>query len=59
VDGDSSELIIESTLKFLTYFDQVDDSFQEQFNDVYLEFYNQLESRTKECDVLLSEVSTF
>lgn len=49
--------IIESTPKFLTLFDQIDDLFQEEFDDVYLEFYNQLENRTKECDVLLSEVS--
>lgn len=31
--------------------------FLEQFDDVYLEFYNQLEDRTKECDLLLGEVS--
>jgi hypothetical protein len=47
---------IESTPKFLTMFDQVEDLFLNQFDDVYLEFYNQLENRTKECDVLLGEV---
>lgn len=49
--------IVESTPKFLTLYDQIDDLFQNQFDDVYLEFYNQLENRTKECDVLLEEVS--
>lgn len=39
-------------------FDQVDETFLDQFDDVYLEFYNQLDNRTKECDVLLSEVSS-
>lgn len=53
---DPFNTVIESTPKFLTFFDQVEDSFLEQFDDVYLEFYNQLESRTKECDGLLSEV---
>lgn len=38
-------------------FDEIDDMFQHQFDDVYLEFYNQLDDRTKECDVLLGEVS--
>lgn len=47
---------IESTPKFLTLFDQIDDIFLDEFDDVYLEFYNQLGNRTKECDVLLSEV---
>lgn len=54
---DPFEATIESTPKFLTFFDQVDDMFLDQFDDVHLEFYNQLENRTKECDVLLSEVS--
>lgn len=49
--------VIESTPKFLTLFDQVDDMFLDQFDDVNLEFYNQLDNRTKECDVLLREVS--
>lgn len=48
---------IESTPAFLTMYDHVDDLFLDQFDDVYLEFYNQLDSRTKECDVLLGEVS--
>lgn len=30
--------------------------FLDEFDDVYLEFYNQLENRTKECDHLLGEV---
>lgn len=49
--------IIESTPKFLTLYDQIDELFLDQFDDVYLEFYNQLEDRTKECDALLGEVS--
>lgn len=31
--------------------------FLDQFDDVYLEFYNQLDTRTRACDVLLGEVS--
>lgn len=50
--------IIESTPKFLTYYDQIEDLFHEQFDDVYLDFYNQLENRTQECDALLGEVSS-
>jgi hypothetical protein len=49
--------IVESTPKFLTLYDQIDDLFLNQFDDVYFEFYEQLENRTKECDVLLGEVS--
>jgi hypothetical protein len=49
--------IVESTPKFLTLYDQIDDLFLNQFDDVYFEFYDQLENRTKECDVLLGEVS--
>lgn len=51
--------IVESTPKFLTLYDQIDDLFLNQFDDVYLEFYNQLENRTKECDVLLGEVCNY
>lgn len=49
--------IVESTPKFLKLYEQIDDLFLNQFDDVYLEFYNQLENRTQECDVLLDEVS--
>jgi hypothetical protein len=51
--------VVESTPKFLTLYDQIDDLFLNQFDDVYLEFYNQLEERTMECDVLLGEVKDF
>lgn len=51
--------VIESTPEFLTYYDQTEDLFLEQFDDVYLDFYNQLENQTQECDVLLGEVSSF
>lgn len=57
VKGHTFDSIVESTPKFLTLFDQLDDLFLDEFDDVYLEFYNQLDNRTKECDVLLSEVS--
>lgn len=53
----SLDSIIESTPNFLTFYDQIDDLFLDEFDDVYLQFYNQLNDRTKECDVLLSEVS--
>lgn len=32
--------------------------FLDQFEDVYLEFYNQLGSRTAECDELITQVSS-
>lgn len=56
--GDLFESVVESTPKFLTLFDQIDDKFLDKFDDVYLEFYNQLDNRTKECDALLGEVSS-
>lgn len=58
-ENDESGSIIESTPKFLTLYDQIDETFLEQFDDVHHEFYNQLEDRTKECDVLLGEVSSY
>jgi hypothetical protein len=57
-DESAADKPVESTPKFLTLYDQIDDLFLNQFDDVYLEFYNQLENRTKECDELLGEVNS-
>lgn len=53
------EVNIESTPTFLTIFDDLEEQFLLQEDDVYLEFYNQLNNRTQECDVLLNEVCAF
>lgn len=57
VGSDLNDVLIESTPEFLTWYNQVDEVILEQADDVYLEFYGQLESRTKDCDVLLKEVN--
>ena len=40
----------------MSWYNSVDSEILEHFDDVYLDYYGQLESRTKECDKLLSEI---
>jgi hypothetical protein len=49
--------VIESIPTFLTWFNQIEETFEDQNDDVYYDFYNQLEDQTKQCDALLSDVS--
>lgn len=50
-------MCIESTQEFLSWYNNIDDKILEQFDYIYLEYYDQLKSRTAECDDLLAEVS--
>lgn len=52
-----TDLCIESTQEFLSWYNQIDDKILEQFDSVYLEYFNQLSNKTEECDNLLKEVS--
>ncbi len=49
-------LCIESTQEFLSWYNNIDDKILEQFVYVYLEYYDQLNSKKTECDDLLAEV---
>jgi hypothetical protein len=49
-------LCIESTQEFLSWYNNIDDKILEQFDYVYLEYYEQLNSKKTECDDLLAEV---
>jgi hypothetical protein len=65
IEADSADVakseqvpVIESIPKFLVWFDEVEEAFESQSDDVYNKFYSQLETQTKQCDVLLNEVSS-
>uniref|UniRef100_A0A182VQI6 Conserved oligomeric Golgi complex subunit 3 n=1 Tax=Anopheles minimus TaxID=112268 RepID=A0A182VQI6_9DIPT len=51
-----SACVIDSTQNFLSWYNSIDAEILEHFDDVYLEYYEQLRSRTNECDQMLQEI---
>uniref|UniRef100_A0A182PBZ5 Conserved oligomeric Golgi complex subunit 3 n=1 Tax=Anopheles epiroticus TaxID=199890 RepID=A0A182PBZ5_9DIPT len=47
---------IDSTQNFLSWYNSIDAEILEHFDDVYLEYHEQLRSRTTECDQMLQEI---
>lgn len=47
---------IESPQVFLNWFDRLDGEMYDRLDNVYIEYHGQLESRTKDCDVLLDQI---
>ncbi|XP_053694577.1 conserved oligomeric Golgi complex subunit 3 isoform X2 [Sabethes cyaneus] len=47
---------IDSTQDFLSWYNSVDSEILEHFDDVYLDYYQQLKTRSGECDNLLQEI---
>uniref|UniRef100_A0A182TA44 Conserved oligomeric Golgi complex subunit 3 n=1 Tax=Anopheles maculatus TaxID=74869 RepID=A0A182TA44_9DIPT len=51
-----SACVIDSTQNFLSWYNSIDAEILEHFDDVHLEYYEQLRSRTAECDQMLQEI---
>ncbi|XP_058130062.1 conserved oligomeric Golgi complex subunit 3 isoform X1 [Anopheles ziemanni] len=51
-----SACVIDSTQNFLSWYNSIDAEILEHFDDVYLEYYEQLRSRAGECDHMLKEI---
>ncbi|XP_055614526.1 conserved oligomeric Golgi complex subunit 3 [Uranotaenia lowii] len=51
-----SNNVIESTQDFLSWYNTIDSEILEHFDDVYLDYYEQLRERSSECDKLLGEI---
>ncbi|XP_053667552.1 conserved oligomeric Golgi complex subunit 3 [Anopheles marshallii] len=51
-----SACVIDSTQNFLSWYNSIDAEILEHFDDVYMEYYEQLRSRTNECDQMLQEI---
>uniref|UniRef100_A0A182RWW8 Conserved oligomeric Golgi complex subunit 3 n=1 Tax=Anopheles funestus TaxID=62324 RepID=A0A182RWW8_ANOFN len=51
-----SACVIDTTQNFLSWYNSIDAEILEHFDDVYLEYYEQLRSRTSECDQMLQEI---
>uniref|UniRef100_A0A182JGB0 Conserved oligomeric Golgi complex subunit 3 n=1 Tax=Anopheles atroparvus TaxID=41427 RepID=A0A182JGB0_ANOAO len=51
-----SACVIDSTQNFLSWYNSIDAEILEHFDDVYLEYYEQLRSRAGECDQMLKEI---
>uniref|UniRef100_A0A182JUF3 Conserved oligomeric Golgi complex subunit 3 n=1 Tax=Anopheles christyi TaxID=43041 RepID=A0A182JUF3_9DIPT len=51
-----SACVIDSTQNFLSWYNSIDAEILEHFDDVYLEYYEQLRSRASECDQMLQEI---
>ncbi|XP_053672062.1 conserved oligomeric Golgi complex subunit 3 [Anopheles nili] len=51
-----SPCVIDSTQNFLSWYNSIDAEILEHFDDVYLEYYEQLRSRAGECDQMLQEI---
>ncbi|XP_058446712.1 conserved oligomeric Golgi complex subunit 3 [Malaya genurostris] len=47
---------IDSTQDFLSWYNSVDSEILEHFDDIYLDYYNQLKTRSSECGKLLEEI---
>ncbi|XP_058823550.1 conserved oligomeric Golgi complex subunit 3 [Topomyia yanbarensis] len=47
---------IDSTQDFLSWYNSIDSEILEHFDDVYLDYYEQLKTRSIECDRLLQEI---
>ncbi|XP_065079066.1 conserved oligomeric Golgi complex subunit 3 isoform X2 [Ochlerotatus camptorhynchus] len=56
VDFKSSTSVIDSTQDFLSWYNSIDSEILEHFDDVYLDYYEQLKARSAECDKLLEEI---
>ncbi|XP_038114767.1 conserved oligomeric Golgi complex subunit 3 isoform X1 [Culex quinquefasciatus] len=52
----SSNAAIDSTQDFLSWYNSIDSEILEHFDDVYLDYYEQLRARSAECDNLLGEI---
>uniref|UniRef100_A0A182I8B5 Conserved oligomeric Golgi complex subunit 3 n=1 Tax=Anopheles arabiensis TaxID=7173 RepID=A0A182I8B5_ANOAR len=51
-----SACVIDSTQNFLSWYNSIDAEILEHFDDVYLEYYEQLRARTSECDQMVQEI---
>uniref|UniRef100_A0A182Q709 Conserved oligomeric Golgi complex subunit 3 n=1 Tax=Anopheles farauti TaxID=69004 RepID=A0A182Q709_9DIPT len=51
-----SSCVIDSTQNFLSWYNSIDAEILEHFDDVYLEYYEQLRARSTECDQMLDEI---
>uniref|UniRef100_A0A182N6H8 Conserved oligomeric Golgi complex subunit 3 n=1 Tax=Anopheles dirus TaxID=7168 RepID=A0A182N6H8_9DIPT len=51
-----SSRVIDSTQNFLSWYNSIDAEILEHFDDVYLEYYEQLRARATECDQMLAEI---
>ncbi|XP_055545149.1 conserved oligomeric Golgi complex subunit 3 [Wyeomyia smithii] len=50
--------VIDSTQDFLSWYNSIDSEILEHFDDVYLDYYQQLKTRSAECGNLLLEIDT-
>ncbi|XP_055640025.1 conserved oligomeric Golgi complex subunit 3 [Toxorhynchites rutilus septentrionalis] len=57
-DFKNSTSTIDSTQDFLSWYNAVDGEILRHFDDVYLDYYDQLEARSIECDKLLEEIDS-